>query len=295
MAVRAAPVLIPHLFRSILEEGRIRIAQPQPRILEGIEIVSFADPHERFPAIVHLLEVVERLGHRRKRDVRAIAKLGRPSRPGRHLDDLAGLERRASHLLDRVIHAPLVVRHVDRDRRRAARDDAEHVAVVEERLRNPLEQVANARRGLKLQVHVVHEEKEYAARCGIEPADGRQNDSFGRRERRCFEHVGDAAAMAHRHRRDLLLHAVLVDFEVVFLQVGDEAPLLVPRDDVHRDGVDLHAERGHFLLIGRRRPSRCWRLSRQAGDQRRPHHGRAEPAHFQVHDGELWHVPARLS
>ena len=40
-----------------------------------------------------------------------------------------------------------------------------------------------------------------------------------------FEHVGDAAAVAHRHRRDVLLHAVLVDLEFVLLQIGDEAAL----------------------------------------------------------------------
>ena len=93
-------------------------------------------------------------------------------------------------------------------------------------------------------MQIVDEEQEDAAGRVVHAADGRQNDAFGRRRRRRFEHVGDAAAVAHRHRRDVLLDAVLVDFEVVLLQVGDESALLVLDDHVHRDGVDLDSEGG---------------------------------------------------
>ena len=66
--------------------------------------------------------------------------------------------------------------------------------------------------------------------------------------RRRFEHIRDAATMAHRHRRDFLLHAVFVDFEVFLRQVGDELSALVLDDDVHRDGIDLNAEGGRLRL-----------------------------------------------
>ena len=64
------------------------------------------------------------------------------------------------------------------------------------------------------------------------------------------EHVRDAAAVADRHRRDVLLDAVFVDLELVFLQVGDEVALFVAHDDVGRDEIDLNLERRFLLRRG---------------------------------------------
>ncbi len=108
-----------------------------------------------------------------------------------------------------------------RDRRRTARDDAEQIAFVNQVLLNLLEQLAHASRVLELHVQVVDEEQEDAAGGVDDAPDRRQDDAFGRRRRRRFEHVRDAAAMAHRHRRDLLLDAVFVDLELVLLQVRE--------------------------------------------------------------------------
>ena len=82
-------------------------------------------------------------------------------------------------------------------------------------------------------MQVVDEEQEDAAGGVGHAANRRQDDALGRRRRRRFEHVRDAAAMAHRHRRDFLLDAVFVDLELVFLQVGNETALVVLDDDVH--------------------------------------------------------------
>ena len=54
--------------------------------------------------------------------------------------------------------------------------------------------------------------------------------------------VVDAAAVRQHERHDVLLDAVLVDFEIVFLQVGDELALVVADDDVGRDEVDAAAD-----------------------------------------------------
>ena len=50
------------------------------------------------------------------------------------------------------------------DRRGTARDDAEHVAVVHQFLRDALEQIAHASGVLELQVQIVDEEQEDAPR-----------------------------------------------------------------------------------------------------------------------------------
>ncbi len=70
--------VVRHRVRLVLQERRARIAQAETRVLERIEVVAFAHPHERLAAVVHLLEIVERFLHRRERDVRVVAQLGRP-------------------------------------------------------------------------------------------------------------------------------------------------------------------------------------------------------------------------
>ena len=75
-----------------------------------------------------------------------------------------GLQAGARDLLDRLVEPLAVVGQVDRDRRGAGRDDAEHVAVVDQLLRDLLEQVADAAGVAEVEVQVVDEDQEDAAR-----------------------------------------------------------------------------------------------------------------------------------
>jgi hypothetical protein len=179
--------------------------------------------------------------------VRAIPHFARALRSRRTLDDVRRLQLVAGDLLDRFVEARLVVGHVDRDRRRTARHDAEHVAVVHELLRDALEEVADASGVVELEMKVVNEEEKDATRHVVARARRRQDDPLGRRRRRRREHVVDAAAHDHGHRHDVLLDAVFEDFEIVLLQVGHEVALVVAHDHVVGDEIDLNAER-RFLL-----------------------------------------------
>ena len=122
---------------------------------------------------MHRLEIVQQVVDRRERDVRAIPHFARPFGARRAVDDVGRLQLAAGDLLDRLLETRLVVGHVDGDRRRTARDDAEHVAVVHQLLRDPLEQIAHAAGVVELQVQVVDEEQEDAARdVGLADAIG---------------------------------------------------------------------------------------------------------------------------
>ena len=188
--------------------------------------------------------------------MRAIPDFARPFRARRPVDDVGRLQLVARDLLDRFVEPRLVVGHVDGDRRGSARDDAEHVAVVHQLLRDLLEQLANASRVVELQMQIVDEEQEDAPGDVVARPRRRQDDPLGRRRRRRREHVGDAAAGDDRHRRDVLLHAVFEDLELFLLQIGDEVALVVANDDVVRDEIDRDLE-GRFLLRRRR-----WRAER---------------------------------
>ena len=144
-------------------------------------------------------------------------------------------------------------------------------------------------------MEIVDEEQEDAARYVGARTARRQHDPFGRRRRRRRQHVGDAAAGDHRHRRDVLLHAVFEDLEFFLLQIGDEVALLVADDDVVRDEIDLHFERRSLL---RREPClarRCLtgRLRRQPGGQGHEGCSGPETVHFQTHKAELYILRAR--
>ena len=89
-----------------------------------------------------------------------------------------GLQAGAGDLLDRLVEPLAVVGQVDRQRRRAGRDDAEHVAVVNQILRDLLEQLADAPGVAEVEVQVVDEDQEDAARrVGGRPRR-RQDDAF---------------------------------------------------------------------------------------------------------------------
>ena len=107
--------------------------------------------------------------------MRAVADFGRPFRASGSLNDLGGLQPVARDLLDRVLEDLPVVGRIDRQRRRAGRDDAEHVAFVHQRVRNPLEEIADAPGVAEVEVQVVDDDQEDAARrrrCAAATAAG---------------------------------------------------------------------------------------------------------------------------
>ncbi len=116
-----------------------------------------------------------------------------------------------------------------------------------------LDDAPHVRGVLRLEVDVVDEDEEHPAGDVLHGAARRgQHDAFrrGRRRRRRREQVEGAAAVHQGKRRDHLRHVVLEHDEVVLGEVGDEAAVRVPRDDVGRDRRDAGPERG--LATGRR-------------------------------------------
>ena len=95
---------------------------------------------------------------------------------------------RAGDLLDRFGQPPAIVGEIDRDRRGARRDDAEHVAFVHELVGDLLEQLADAPGVAEVEVQVVDEDEEDAAGRIAGRPRRRQEDAF--RDRR-----GGGAAM----------------------------------------------------------------------------------------------------
>ncbi len=263
---------------AVLEELRLA----GPRLLERVEVVAVADVDERLAPVVHLRQVVEQISRRRERDVGPVADLGRPLLPFRPLDDVGRLERAAHHLLQRLVDALEIVGEVDGDRRRPGRHDAEHVALVDERALDLLEQVADPRRVLEVQVQVVDEQDEDAPGRVVARPGRRQDDALRRGGRRRQRQVGHAAAVHEHERRDLLRHAVLEQFEVLLRQVRHELALGIPGDDVVGHQVDRHPERRllpQLIRLGRHPLGGLRGRPRGLGQQHRPrqhdgsHHG----------------------
>ncbi|MCK7529254.1 MAG: hypothetical protein MZV64_72725 [Ignavibacteriales bacterium] len=154
------------------------------------------------------------------------------------------------------------------------RHDAEHVALVDERALDLLEQVADARRVLEVEVEVVDEQDEDAPGGVVARPGRRQDDALRRGGRRRQRQVRHAPAVHQHQRRDRLRHAVFEELEVVLRQVGDELALGVPGDDVVGHEVDRDAERrllSQLVGLGQAPP---WRGLRRAlrglGQQHRP-------------------------
>ena len=101
-----------------------------------------------------------------------------------------------------------------------------------------LEQLADAPGVAEVEMQIVDEEQQDAAGGVVHRPRRRQDDALLRRRRRRRGDVEDAAAVHQRERHDLLLDAVLEDLEVVLLQIGDELPGVVARDDVGRHEID---------------------------------------------------------
>jgi hypothetical protein len=121
---------------------------------------------------------------------------------------------------------------------------------VHQRLRDLLEQIADAPGVAEIEVQVVDDDQEDAAGRIVARARDRKDQPFllHRRWRRC--EIVDAAAVHQRQRGNVLLHAVFVNLEVVLREVGDKLVLAVTRDDIGRDVVDGHTEGGLGLGCG---------------------------------------------
>ena len=136
----------------------------EPRCLEGIEVVAAADVDDGLAPVLQLLEVPHQVVGGRERDVRAVAQLGGPLRRLHPLDDVLGRQAAAGDALDRRLEHLPVVGQLLRNRRSAGADDAEHVAFVDQVAQHLLDQVARARRAPEVEVQVVDEDQEDAAR-----------------------------------------------------------------------------------------------------------------------------------
>ena len=124
--------------------------------------------------------------------------------------------------------------------------------------------------------------QEDAAGGVVARARRRQDDALLRRRRRRRLQVEDAAAVDQRHRRHVLLDAVLVDLDLVLREIGDELIPAVANDDVGGHEIDGDAEVGRAsgcAGAGRRRAG----VRRRRGLPRRrygggpQHHAEREP------------------
>ncbi len=183
-----------------------------------------------------------------------------------------GAQTASGHAGDGRFENLTIVGELLRDGRGARAHDAEHVAFVNQQAHHSLDQIAGARRAAEIEMQVVDEEQEHAAGRVVGRPVPRQDDAFLHRRRRRSLHVVDASAVCEHERRDLLLDAVLVDFELVGLDVSDElVALLIANDDVGRDEIDADPERGLSLL-----PLRLGGGRLRMRDRRRRRHRRQQ-------------------
>ena len=110
--------------------------------------------------------------------MRAIAHFARAVGAFRALDDVRRLQAVAGDLLDRLVQHLAVVGRIDRERRGAGRDDREHVAFVDQRLRDALEQIADAAGVAEVEVQVVDDDQEDAAGGVVARARDREDQAF---------------------------------------------------------------------------------------------------------------------
>ena len=161
--------------------------------------------------------------------MRAVAHFARAVGAFRALDDVGRLQAVAGDLLDRLVQDLAVVGRIDRERRGAGRDDREHVAFVDQRLRDRLNRSRMRPVLRKSRCRSSTMIRKMRPAVSLRRARRRQDDAFLRRRRRRRREVVHAAAVHQRQRRDVLLDAVFVDLEVVLRQVGDELVLAVAR------------------------------------------------------------------
>jgi len=217
-----------------------------PPFGERIEVVAGADVDHGLSSVANLIQRPHQAVHRLEGHLRAEADVAGTTRRLQHLEDLGGRRGRSADARGRRGNQLVIQGGIDLDGRRAARHHRHHVALVQQRVHDLLDDAAHVGRELGLEVQVVHEDDEHAPRLGRvrRAAGGRKDDAFGGLRRRRREQVERSPAVDHHERLDALLHAILQDREVVLREVGHEAAILVARDGVGRDQRDVRPERG---------------------------------------------------
>ena len=107
-----------------------------------------------------------------------------------------------------------------------------------------LKQLPDASGVAEVEVQVVDEEQEDAARGVVGRPHRRQDDPFLRRRGRRQELIEYPTAVNQDQRGDFLSDAVFQDLEVVLVHVRHELTILVTHDDIRRHQIDGHAEVG---------------------------------------------------
>ncbi len=240
---------LPSLFTKRIRGGILRLPF-RPRLCERIEVVAVAHIDERLATIVDLPKVVQQVVRSAERHMRAMADFRGTFRADGSFQDVARREAVSRNASDRLIEPAPIVGQVNLDRRCPRREDAEHVPLVDQFLRDRFQQLAYARRVGGVEVKIVDEDEEDAPRDVARRTDWRQDDALGRLCRRGCADVDPAAAMDERERDDRLRDAVLEDAELTGLQVRHEQTLRIPHDHVRRDQRGLDAVRSLALLCG---------------------------------------------
>ena len=153
-------LLLPSPLLSLLGRAELLLHSLARVVSKRVEVVAVAHVDERLAAVVHLLELPHDVVRRRERDVRAVADFGRTLRALRNVEDVFRRQAGAGDLLDRFVEPAAIVGHVNRQRRGTGGDDAEHVAFVDQFLRDLLEQFPDPRSVAEVQVQVVDEDQE---------------------------------------------------------------------------------------------------------------------------------------
>ena len=133
--------------------------------------------------------------------------------------------------------------------------DAVHVALVDQLLRNPLEEIPQPAGVLEFEVQIVQEDQEDAAGRVGRRSRRRQDDALlGRRRRRGLE-IERPSAMDEDERDDFLLDAVFPDLEIGLREIRRKQAVLVANDGVRGDQIDRRPEgrlERSARLLGRR-------------------------------------------
>src|SRR5439155_17000478 len=97
-------------------------------------------------------------GHRREGNMGAISDLYRALRSGWTIDDVGWAQAVAGNSLNCLVHPRPVVGEINRERRRSGRHDGKHIGLVQQVPRDAPEEIADARRLMKIQMQIVDEE-----------------------------------------------------------------------------------------------------------------------------------------
>ena len=168
---RAARIVRREMFGLFM---KTKFAVPRSRRGKRVEVVTAADEHDCLPPILGLLQVIEQLVGRLEGDVRAMHHfLRRLARRG-GLDDFRRLQTAARDPVGRLFHPRSVVGEVDGNRRGSRRDNPEEIFLMNELLSHVAEEAPHAMRVAEVEMQIVDDKNDDAARSVIARARRRQ-------------------------------------------------------------------------------------------------------------------------